>query len=559
MRLLGLLAQVSSMRLVIAILVSVLSGVAELGATVCVLESFRTGTVRWWQFACVAVFAVVIGRYSRASVSRLAAQSIVRMRRRLVRSVLHVPLLDFERIGATRLMVAFTGDVGSVGSAVRNLAALAASSAILVACLAYIGWFAPAIMVISGLLCVVCVGGAVVLRKLETRQRHSGRETWDKVVRVFAMMLEGIKQLKLNRSLARLALLAFEHGVRDQQQSASSWIRHSDLVAIWTQSMFYIILGLAVFGPYSNPQLKVEFGLLALLQIRRPLRTLINGSSALADAAVAFQRISDIGLKVSGDDGGRDGAQHAPPTAQSLRSLALKAVQFRYGGGNRKDGFALGPLEATLGPGELVFVAGGNGSGKTTLIKLLTGLYPPTGGTIRLDGVAVGERNIQWYRGKFAAVFADFCLFEGVADLKPEDIGRQAEPLAVRLKISRRMIAGPDASGKRAALSSGERRRIALLKAVLENRPILIFDKWAADQDHRYKDFFYQEFLPLMRDSGKLVIAVSHDEQYFHMADRVLWLERGAPPTWRSPSSFGTAVEVIPDLDDSGAQTSIDQ
>jgi putative ATP-binding cassette transporter len=240
-----------------------------------------------------------------------------------------------------------------------------------------------------------------------------------------------------------------------------------------------------------------------------------------------------------------------------LRSLTLKGLQFRYGE-NRKDGFALGPLEATFGPGELVFIAGGNGSGKTTLIKLLTGLYPPTGGIIRLDGVAVGERNIHWYRSKFAAVFADVCLFEGVADLKPEDITRQAEPLAVRLKISRRMLA-PDSSGKRAVLSSGDRRRIALLKAVLENRPVLVFDKWAADQDHRYKDFFYEEFLPLMRDSGKLVIAASHDEQYFHKADRVLWLERGAPPAWRPPSSFGTKAEVIPDLGDPDAQTSIDQ
>src|SRR5208283_2512309 len=143
MRLLGLLAQVSALRLATAILASVLSGVAELGAIVCVLESFRTGAVLWWQFACVALFSVVIGRYSRASVSKLASQSIVRMRRRLVRSVLHVPLLDLERIGLTRLLVAFTGDLVSVASAVRNLASLSTSSAILLACLAYIGWLAP--------------------------------------------------------------------------------------------------------------------------------------------------------------------------------------------------------------------------------------------------------------------------------------------------------------------------------------------------------------------------------------------------------------------------------
>ena len=555
MRLLGLLAQVSALRLATAILTSVLSGFAELGATVCVLESFRSGAVLWWQFVSVAVFSVVIGRYSRASVSRLASQSIVRMRRRLVRSVLHVPLLDLERIGLTRLLIAFTGDLASVASAVRNLASLSANSAILVACLAYIGWIAPKIMLVTALLCATCIGGAVVLRRLERRHRHSGREAWDRVVRVFGMVLEGVKQLKLNRPLARLVLLSFEHRVREQQQSASTRTRYSDLIATWIQAMFYLILGIAVFGPFGNAQLKLEFGVLALLQIRRPLRSLIVDSSALADASVAFQRITEIGLKLSGDDSVREGPRHAPPVPRHWRSLHLRAVQFRYGGGRRKDDFALGPLEMKLRPGELIFIAGANGSGKTTLVKVLTGLYPPTSGTIRFDGAAVDERNIHWYRSNFAVVFADFCLFEGVADLQPDGLGHQAEQLAVRLKLNRRVLAALGSSGDWTALSSGERRRIALLKAVLENRPILVFDEWAADQDHRYKDFFYGEFLPKMRDSGKLVVAISHDERYFHTADRVLWLERGEAPAWREPSSFLTAEEVIPNSPEPGAET----
>ena len=180
-----------------------------------------------------------------------------------------------------------------------------------------------------------------------------------------------------------------------------------------------------------------------------------------------------------------------------MRSLALKAVQFRYGGGNRKDDFALGPLEATLGPGELVFVAGGNGSGKTTLDQAADRAVPadqrrPFG----LDGAAVDERNIHWYRGNFAAVFADFCLFEGVADLKPDDLGRQAEPLAVRLKISRRMIAGPACFGqfgRRSLRASGGGSRCSRRCSKIARSSFST--KWAADQDHRYKDFFYQEFL----------------------------------------------------------------
>lgn len=561
MRLVGLLAQGSALRLTTAILASVLSGVAELSVTVCVLELFRTGKVLWWQFLAIAVFALAMSRVSRSAVSKLSSQSVTRMRRRLVRSVLHVPLLELERIGLTRLLVAFTGDLINVASAVRNIASLSASSAILLGCLAYIGWIAPQIMLVTALLCAVCIAGAVVLRRLEKRHRHSGREAWDRVVHVFGMVLEGAKQLKLNRPLARLVLLSFEHRVREHQQSAGSRSRYSDLVAAWIQAMFYLILGVAVFGPFGNAQLKLEFGVLALLQIRRPLRSLIVDSGALSDASVAFQRITEIGLKLSGDDGAPGGARNTPPLPQHWRALNLRMVHFRYGAGKRKDNFVLGPLDMTFRPGELVFVAGANGSGKTTLVKILTGLYPPTSGAVRFDNTAVDESNIHWYRSNFAVVFADFCLFEGVGDLPPDGLGQQAEQLAVRLRLDRKAIAALASSATASKLSSGERRRIALLKAVIENRPILVFDEWAADQDHRYKDFFYGEFLPKMRNSGKLVIAVTHDDGYFHLADRVLWLERGQTPTWREPSSFLKAKEVIPNLHEPGAEpaTAIDK
>ena len=122
MRLLRLLSQNSAWQLATAIFASVLSGIAQLGATICVLEVFRSGQVVWWQFALVAALAVLIGRFLARTVARLTAQSIVRMRRRLVRSVLHLPLLALEAIGPTRLSVAFSSDLVNVASAVRNLA-----------------------------------------------------------------------------------------------------------------------------------------------------------------------------------------------------------------------------------------------------------------------------------------------------------------------------------------------------------------------------------------------------------------------------------------------------
>lgn len=173
MNLLSLLYRISAWQLAAAVLASVLSGIAELGTTICVLESFRRGALLWWQFAIVAALALITGRYSRYVVSKLASKSSARMRRRLVRAVLQLPLLSLEDLGPTRLLIAFTGELSSVATAVRNLASLSTNGAILLACLAYIGWLSLREMFIVAALCLICIVGAFLLRALEKRHRHA--------------------------------------------------------------------------------------------------------------------------------------------------------------------------------------------------------------------------------------------------------------------------------------------------------------------------------------------------------------------------------------------------
>jgi putative pyoverdin transport system ATP-binding/permease protein len=555
MQLLRLLSQVSVLKLSLAILTSILSGFAAMAALICVFESLRRGTLLWWQFAAAAAFAMLCRESGRIILGRLATRAVVRLRWRLVKSVVHVPLLDFERIGSARMLVAFTSDLANVGSAVRNLVSLSSSAAFLLALVGYLMWLTPERATITALLLVLCIGVAVFLRRLEQKRRQSARVSWDRVVHIFTMVLNGVKQLKLNRQLARQVLRAFKDRNSAQVQSGGKRIKQSDLVGTWVQVMFYVILGLAVFGPFGDgPSLRraYGYGLLALLHIRGPLRSLISDSRSFAEASIALQRITDLGLTLS-EDQERESGRNDAVLPGEWRHLELQAVGFRYRADDPTDEFALGPLDLTLHPGEIIFIAGGNGSGKTTFAKILTGLYSPTSGTIRLDGVVVDEVNIRWFRRKFSAVFADFCLFEGVADLRHEDVVEGAERLAVRLKLERWMLAAPDSSAiSTTTLSSGERRRVALLMALLEDRPILVFDEWAADQDPRYKDLFYTEILPRIRDSGKLVIVISHDERYFHVADRVLWLERGEPAIWRSPSSFVEPLKDMAGADDGG-------
>jgi putative ATP-binding cassette transporter len=555
MQLLRLLSQVSVLKLAVAILTSILSGFAAMAALICVFESLRRGTLLWWQFAAAAAFAMLCRECGRIILGRLATRAVVRLRWRLVKSVVHVPLLDFERIGSARMLVAFTSDLANVGSAVRNLVSLSSSAAFLLALVGYLMWLTPERATITALLLMLCIGVAGFLRRLEQKQRQSARVSWDRVVHIFTMVLNGVKQLKLNRQLTRQVLRAFKDRNSAQVQSGGKRIKQSDLVGTWVQVMFYVILGMAVFGPFGDgPSLRraYGYGLLALLHIRGPLRSLISDSRGFAEASIALQRITDLGLTLSEDQEHESGRKEGV-LAREWRHLELQAVAFHYRADDPTDEFVLGPLDLTLHPGEIVFIAGGNGSGKTTFAKILTGLYSPTSGTIRLDGIVVDEANIRWFRRNFSAVFADFCLFEGVADLRHKDVVNEAERLAMRLKLDRWMLAAPDSSvTSTTTLSSGERRRVALLMALLEDRPILVFDEWAADQDPRYKDLFYTEILPRIRDSGKLVIVISHDERYFHVADRVLWLERGEPAIWRSPSSFVDPLKEMASADDGG-------
>ncbi|MGB8129136.1 MAG: hypothetical protein WCG81_05045 [Candidatus Angelobacter sp.] len=77
------------------------------------------------------------------------------------------------------------------------------------------------------------------------------------------------------------------------------------------------------------------------------------------------------------------------------------------------------------------------------------------------------------------------------------------------------------------SLSQGQRKRLALLTAYLEDRPVYVFDEWSADQEPVFREVFYRHLLPALRDRSKTVVVISHDDRYFDVADRVIQLEYG--------------------------------
>jgi len=207
-----------------------------------------------------------------------------------------------------------------------------------------------------------------------------------------------------------------------------------------------------------------------------------------------------------------------------VEPIRLDEVRFSYKGSDG-DLFVLGPVSFTIGVGEIVFLTGGNGSGKSTLLKIVTGLYVPSSGRVLTGDAPVTSENIQSYRENFSAIFSDFRLFRRLYGLLGTSDAAVAELLR-EMQLAHKVQFDGDRFS-RLELSSGQRKRLALVVALLENRPILVFDELAADQDPEFRRVLYEELLPSLRDEGRTVIAATHDDRYFHVANKVVKLEYG--------------------------------
>jgi putative ATP-binding cassette transporter len=257
-----------------------------------------------------------------------------------------------------------------------------------------------------------------------------------------------------------------------------------------------------------------------------PLDALLMAIPNINRARVALERVEQ------GTAGLVNQAITAAPDVEDrplarFDSLRLVGISHAYHREQEDRSFTLGPIDLELRRGEIVFLIGGNGSGKTTFAKLLVGLYAPEAGQILLDGRAVSDADRDDYRQLVSAVFSDFFLFERLLGLGATgDLDGHARRWLRELQLDRKVTVDRGALST-TELSQGQRKRLALLVAYLEDRPFYVFDEWAADQDPAYKAIFYDRLLPDLRARGKTVLVISHDDRYFHVADRCIELEAG--------------------------------
>jgi putative pyoverdin transport system ATP-binding/permease protein len=296
----------------------------------------------------------------------------------------------------------------------------------------------------------------------------------------------------------------------------------------WGQILVFVVIGLVLFAlpNFSEIDKQTLTGYtITLLYLMTPFQVIMNTISDLSRANVALQRVEALGIEL--ESAGTEGA--TPSDSEPARSplqIELIGVTHAYRREAEEDNFLLGPINMSLASGELVFLTGGNGSGKTTLAKLLIGLYVPENGEIRLNGEKITDLNREFYRQHFSVVFSDFFLFESLLGLDSPGLDESARSYLSKLQLDHKVKIQAGAVST-TELSQGQRKRLALMTAYLEDRPVYIFDEWAADQDPFFKSIFYNHILPDLKGRGKALLVISHDDKYYSVADRIIKLDSG--------------------------------
>ncbi len=482
----------------------------------------------WSFFAACALFAVSKAVFQ-ITLRRFAKGTAYSLRIQLSRGILASPLRDLEAIGSSRLMASLTDDIPKIVAALFNLPNLCINTAIVLGCLVYMGWLSWILLLtVVGIFTLGGLGYSVLAQRAD-KYYMLARDSWTLLLKHFHALVDGSKELKLHRQrretfFSQNVQATAAAVARDRIAATTNYA----IAENWGELLVFVVIGLLIFNlpNFQGATTEVLTGyVIVILYMIHPLQFVLNTYPVISQAEIAIDQLGELEnlltAKISEND--------APPLANSTlpwKKVDLINVTHTYHRERENSNFTLGPIDLKLNPGEIVFITGGNGSGKTTLIKLISALYAPESGEIIFDGQPVSNQNRDYYRQHFSAVFSDFYLFDGLYGLDRPGLDAQAREYIAQLQLDHK-VQIKNGLLSTTELSQGQRKRLALLTAYLEDRPIYIFDEWAADQDPQFKDVFYLQLLPELKSKGKTVLVVSHDDRYYYIADRLIKLEDG--------------------------------
>ena len=474
----------------------------------------------------IAIF-VMSQRRMMSEISSRIESLIDQIRKGLLERARAAEVLQVDEVGRSDLYNALSGSTQVISQVIPNIV-IASQSFILVIIttiyiftispLAFLMWF----LIITAMIAISIYRGA---KSKSMLAEVNGQEI--ALMSEFADLFDGYRELKVSSlKMEELSkdIVRSSESARDKK-IAFQFLFAQDYTVGTT--MFYVMAGLMAFVvpvlTKSDSHMSTSLTMASLFMLG-PVGNVAFSASLLQQANAAASQIEEFETKLSPAQA-EDRPLEQLGNFKDFERLSLRNITFRYQKQNDDRSFSVGPIDLDLERGEVLFITGGNGSGKSTFISLLLDLYPPTGGGIWVDDQPIGPSNRVAYRDLFAVIFSNNHLFSRLYGL-PTFSDAEAKSLISLLELDGK-VSIVDGRFSTTKLSSGQRKRLSLITAILEKKQIYIFDEWAADQDPHFRAKFYNEIIPLLKQNGSTVLAVTHDEKYFHCSDRRMVMNDG--------------------------------
>lgn len=454
-------------------------------------------------------------------------RALLRLKLRIMNKLRFSELRYIEEQGGMSAYTPLTDGANLISQGLGMLVSAAQSALILIFAALYLGFLSPQTLI--AIIIILAVLMPLVIGRRETIRDNlaSASDQDARFFEGFTGILRGFKELKLNRPENDDLFAHIRKNADNSHELKVAVNAYQARNTILFYGIYFLVLMAAVFVVptiYAESSETIHKVTATVLFMMTPIWPIATAIPVLARVENVVTRLYELEATI---DRARDKTENDTPAepVTSFNTIELAEVEFQYKDAEGQPLFSAGPFNLNISQGELVFIVGGNGSGKSTLLKLMTGLYRPQHGKILLDGLPVGASGYARYRTLFTSVFTDFHLFRKVQGV-PGLTASQVDEWIDELKLSGKTHY-TEQGFTNLELSTGQKKRLAIIAAILKQRPVCILDEPAADQDPPFRRYFYQELLPKLRDEGRTIVVVSHDDQYFHLADRVIHVRDG--------------------------------